>query len=273
MVSKELIKKIRHIEIKSNKLVDEIFSGEYRSNFKGKGMEFEDIRPYYAGDDVRHIDWNVTARHNMPFVKQFSEERELNVFLLIDMSNSNNFGNKKEIIAELGATLSYSANRNHDNVGMIMFTDHVEKVIPSQKGKRHILSIIESILTFEPKHKGTNIKEALKFFYKIEKKRSVVFLISDFMDLDFEDELRMVAKYHDLVMIRVIDRSEESLPAGAIFTFEDLESGETLVLENLKNTFTLKDPIKSQGRNWINLYTDEDYVKQLKSFFLRKGGR
>lgn len=273
MVSKELIKKIRHIEIKSNKLVDEIFSGEYRSNFKGKGMEFEDIRPYYAGDDVRNIDWNVTARHNTPFVKQFSEERELNMFLLIDMSNSNHFGNKKDLIAEIGATLSYSANKNHDNVGLIMFTDRVEKVIPSQKGKRHILSIIESILTFEPEHKGTNIKEALRFFYKIEKKRSIVFLISDYMDLNYEQELRMVAKYHDLIMIRVIDRSEEHLPGGAIFTFEDLETGETVVLENLKKDHELSDTIKAKGRNWIKLYTDEDYVFYLRNFFLRKERR
>lgn len=273
MVSKELIKKIRHIEIKSNKLVDEIFSGEYRSNFKGKGMEFEDIRSYYPGDDVRNIDWNVTARHNTPFVKQFSEERELNMFLLIDGSNSNNFGHKKELIAEIGATLSYSANKNHDNVGMIMFTDQVEKVIPSKNGKRHVLSILEAILTFEPAHKGTNIGEALRFFYKIEKKRSVVFLISDFFDEGYENELKMVAKYHDLVLIRIIDRSEEQLPAGAIFTFEDLETGETVVLENLKKAYALPDRLKNLGRNGIKLYTDEDYVRQLKAFFLRKGQR
>lgn len=270
MVSKELIKKIRHIEIKSNKLVDEIFSGEYRSSFKGKGMEFEDIRPYYTGDDIRNIDWNVTARHNTPYVKQFSEERELNMFLLIDMSNSNHFGNKKELIAEIGATLSYSANKNHDNVGLILFTDRVEKVIPSQKGKRHILSIIETILTFDPVHKGTNIKEALRFFYKIEKKRSIVFLISDFMDMDYEQELKMVSKYHDLIMIRVIDRSEERIPSGAIFTFEDLETGETVILENLKQDFQGSDIVKAKGRNWIKLYTNEDYVRYLRNFFIRR---
>ncbi len=170
MISKEIIKKIRHIEIKSSKLVEEVFSGEYHSRFKGKGMAFEDIREYYSGDDVRNIDWNVTARHNKPYVKQFSEERELNMFLLIDMSFSNKFGGKKDLIAELGATLSYSANKNNDRVGMIMFTDKIEKTIPSMTGKRHVLSIIENILTFEPKHKGTDIEKALKYFSKIEKK-------------------------------------------------------------------------------------------------------
>jgi len=167
LLSKELAKKIKHIEIKSNRLVDEIFSGGYRSSFKGKGMEFEDIRQYYYGDDVRNIDWNVTARYNEAYVKKFNEEREMNIFLMIDMSRSNDFGKKKELVAEIGATLSFSAIRNNDRVGMILFTDKVEKFIPSMNGKTHVLSIIDTILSFEPNSKGTKIEEALKYFNKV----------------------------------------------------------------------------------------------------------
>jgi len=273
VISEELIKKIKHIEIKSNKLVEEIFSGEYHSNFKGKGMAFEDIRQYYYGDDVRNIDWNATARYNTAFVKQFSEERELNMVLLIDMSNSNNFGKKKEIIAELGATLSFSANKNNDRVGMILFTDQIEKVIPSKNGKKHILSIIENILDFKPSSKGTDIKNVLRYFEKIEKKRSVVFLISDFMDEGYEQALKMVSRKHDLVMIRVLDRGEERIPAGAIFTFEDLETGETVVFENYKKDFEVSDTLAFSKDRMIQVYTDEDYVKLLRLYFLRKTRR
>lgn len=270
MITKELIKKIRQIEIKSMKLVDEIFSGEYHANFKGKGMEFEDIREYYPGDDVRSIDWNVTARHNQTYVKQFSEERELNMFLLIDVSKSNNFGNKKDFIAELGATLSYSANKNNDKVGMILFTDHVEKVIPSKSGRKHTLSIIETILDFKPKSKGTDIEKALKYFNRIEKKRSIVFVVSDFMDTDYDQGIKMVSRKHDLVLIRVIDPVEESIPKGAIYTFEDLESGETFVLDNLKQEMKTSQSIEGKGINMITLLTNEDYVKPLRLFFHRK---
>jgi len=270
MITKELIKKIRQIEIKSMKIVDEIFSGEYHANFKGKGMEFEDIREYYPGDDVRSIDWNVTARHNQTYVKQFSEERELNMFLLIDVSRSNNFGGKKDFIAELGATLSYSANKNNDKVGLILFTDKVEKVIPSKAGRKHTLSIIETILDYEPEHKGTDIEIALKYFNRIEKKRSIVFLISDFMDTDYDQSIKMVARKHDLVLIRVIDPTEDAIPKGAIYTFEDLETGETFVLDNLKVEMKTSQSIETKRRNMIQLFTNEDYVKALRLFFHRK---
>lgn len=163
MLSKDLVKKRRHIEIKSNRLVDEIFSGEYRASFRVKGMEFEDIREYYHGDDVRNIDWNVTARYDQAFVKQFSEERELNIFLMIDVSHSNDFGRKKELIAEIGATISFSATRNNDQVGLLLFTDKVEKFIPSRKGKRHVLSIIDTILSFEPNRLGV-AKDTIRDF-------------------------------------------------------------------------------------------------------------
>lgn len=270
MITKELIRKIRQIEIKSMKLVDELFSGEYHANFKGKGMEFEDIREYYPGDDVRSIDWNVTARHNQTYVKQFSEERELNMFLLIDVSKSNSFGNKKDFIAELGATLSYSANKNNDKVGMILFTDKVEKVIPSKSGRRHTLSIIETILDFKPKSKGTDIEAALKYFNRIEKKRSVVFLISDFMDTDYDQGIKMVSRKHDLVLIRVIDPVEDAIPKGGIYTFEDLESGETYVLDNLKSEMKTSQLVETNGLNMIQLFTDKDYIKPLRLFFHRK---
>lgn len=273
MVSKELIKKIRQIEIKSNKLVDEIFSGEYHTRFKGKGMEFEDIRAYYHGDDVRNIDWNVSARHGQTYVKQFNEERELNMFLLIDVSASNNFGAKKDYIAELGATLSYSANRNNDKVGTILFTDQVEKVIPSKAGKRHTLAIIETILDYQARGKGTNIQEVLKYFNKIEKKRSIVILISDFMDTGYEHALSMVAKKHDLVLIQVRDPAEQAIPTGAIYTFEDLESGETFVLDHLKENSRLAEATELRWPNLIQLRTNEDYIKQLKTFFHRRMGR
>lgn len=273
MLSNELVKKIRRIEIKSNKLVEEIFSGEYRSGFRGKGMEFEDIRPYYPGDDIRNIDWNVTARHNRPFVKQFCEERELNIFLLVDMSRSNSFGKKKDIIAEISATLAFSACRNNDRVGLMFFTDKPEKFIPSKNGKKHVLSIIENILSFQPEMNGTNLTKALQYFNHIEKKRSIVFLISDFLDSGYKKDLKITASHHDLVMIRVVDRAEELIPAGAIFTFEDLESGERVVLDNRKNECRLDNPIGLSKHNLINIYTDEDYVKPLKQFFRRRGPR
>lgn len=273
MLSTELVRKIKYIEIKSKRVVDEIFSGEYRSNFKGKGMEFEDIREYYRGDDVRNIDWNVTARYNQAFVKQFSEERELNIFLMIDVSSSNDFGRKKEIIAELGATLAFSANRNNDRVGMLLFTDKVEKIIPLKKGKRHVLSILDTLLSHEPESKGTDIKEAINYYSRIMKKRSVLFIISDFMDVGYESAIKSIAGKHEVIMIRIADPIEEKIPKGAVFTFEDLETGEIITVDNHKGQVEL-NPIKGiNKRNIINIYTDEDYVKKLKLFFKRRGLR
>jgi uncharacterized protein (DUF58 family) len=273
MNSGELSKKIRRIEIKSNKLVDEIFSGQYRSGFRGKGIEFENIRQYMPGDDVRSIDWKVTARYNKTFVKQFVEEREMNIFLLIDMSRSNSFGAKKEIIAEISATLAISAIKNNDRVGVLFFTGEVEKLIPSKNGRKHVLSIIESILNYKPQQTGTNIANALQYFSLIEKRRCVVFLISDFLDDGYEKELKASANRHDLIRIRVVDRAEERIPGGAIFTFEDLETGETFVLDNMKRDFTMTPTDDGSKRNLITVYTDEDYVKPLKQFFWRRGRR
>ncbi|MFO7819111.1 MAG: DUF58 domain-containing protein [Halanaerobacter sp.] len=273
MLSEELIAKIRKIEIKSNKLVEEIFSGEYKSSFQGRGLEFKEIREYYPGDDVGSIDWNVTARQNKPYVKEFQEERELNMFLLIDMSNSTNFGAKKDLIAEIGATLAFSAIQNNDRVGSILFTEEVEEMIPSRKGKKHVLAIIEEILDFNPEQKGTDIKKALKYFNQIEPKRSIVFLISDFLTKDYERELKITHQKHDLVLIRVLARGEEKLPQGAIFEFEDLETGESIVVDNLKQAQELSFEIDVPERNLINIYTDEDFVIPLQQFFKRRMGR
>lgn len=273
MHSSEMVKKIRKIEIKSNKLVDEIFSGEYRSGFRGKGMEFDNIRQYTFGDDVRNIDWNVTARYGKAYVKQFVEEREMNMFLLIDMSRSNSFGKKKDFIAEISATLALSAIRNNDRVGLVFFTGEVEKIIPSKNGKKHVLSIIEEILNFKPQQSDTNISKVLKFFNRIEKKRSVVFLISDFLDEGYVKELKASQRRHDLICIRVVDRAEERIPAGAIFTFEDLETGETFMLDNMKHDLSITPANNDYKRNMVTIYTDEDYVLPLRQFFRRRGQR
>lgn len=270
VTDKELFKKIREIEIKSNKLSAEIFSGEYRSSFRGKGIEFDDIREYYPGDDVARIDWNVTARQNNAYVKQFQEEKEMNVFLLVDFSSSNNFGLKKEIIMELSATLAFSAIRNNDQVGALFFTDQIERIIPLKGGKNHLLAIIRELLTFKPQSKGTDLGVVLNFFNKIQKKPAIVFLISDFLCTGFEKELKMTGRRHDLLLLRIIDPAEERLPAGAIFNFRDLETGEVIVVDNLRKERVL-NPLKDfPTRNLINIYTDEDYVKALKYFFRRR---
>ena len=273
METGEFAKKIRQIEIKSNKLVEEAFSGAYRSGFRGKGLEFESVRQYMAGDDVRGIDWKVSARHNRVFVKQFQEEREMHMFLLIDMSRSNNFGQKKERIAEISATLALSATQNNDRVGAIFFTGKVEKLIPSKNGKKHALSIIEEILRFQPQQMNTDIAHVLRYFNRIEKKRCVVFLLSDFLDEGYEKEWRASANRHDLILVRIVDRAEERIPAGAIFTFEDLETGETVVLDNMKQERQLYPQEIRAKRNLISIYTDEDYVKPMKQFFRIRGSR
>jgi uncharacterized protein (DUF58 family) len=264
-------KKIRVIEIKANKLVDEVFSGEYRSGFRGKGMEFDTLRQYTPGDDVRFINWNVTARYNKTFVKQYIEERELNIFLLVDMSRSNSFGGKKDLIAEISATLAFSAIRNNDRVGVVFFTGKVEKFIPSKNGKKHVLSIIDSILSFEPGQADTDIAGALRYLNRVEKKSCVVFLISDFLDEGYVNELKASAGRHDLICVRVADRAEERIPAGAIFTFTDLETGESFVMDNMKRDFEVSPSNDFSKRNLITIYTDEDYVKPLKQFFHRRG--
>lgn len=273
MLTKEMLRKIRHIEINSNRMVDEIFAGDYKASFRGKGMEFSDIREYLPGDDVRNIDWNVTARHNKAYVKQFMEERELNIFLLVDMSFSNNFGRKKDFIAEIAATLAFSAIRSNDRVGAMFFTDRVEKFIPSMKGKKHVLSIIDTLLSYEPEGKGTDIKGALEYFFRVNKRRSVVFVLSDFMDKDYEDILHRLYQKHDIILIQVIEPKEEELPKGAIFRFKDLETDKIVTIDNRKGTIKPSTLQQVPKRNLLILRTDEDYIRKIKSFFVRRISR
>lgn len=267
MKKKELLKKIKEIEIKSTMLANSIFSGQYHSCLKGNGIEFSDIRRYSPGDDVKKIDWKVTARQRKAYVKEFVEERELAIFLLIDMSLSNQFENKKNLITELSASLAFSANKNGDRVGALFFTDRIEKLIPLKKGKKHTLSILENILTFVPSGKQTNISLALKYFGKIFKRRSVVFLISDFLDKDYEKDLKILGNHHEIIPIKISDKNYEQLPSGAIFKLEDSETGERIVIENYSKDIEI---CQSKLKNSVEVYTDGDYVKELSKFFKRR---
>ncbi len=266
MDKKELLKKIREIDIKSKILSDNIYTGQYKSILKGNGMEFSDIRRYSIGDDVKKIDWKVSARQRKTYIKEFTEERELSVFFLIDVSNSNRFTQKFQLILEVVGSLAFSANKNGDKVGAILFTDGIEKIIPLKKGKKHILSIIESILLMNPKSKKTNIENALRYFGKVFKRKTVLFVISDFLDKNYEKELKVLSKKHEVIPIRIADKKYETLPNGAIFTLEDSETGEQIVIENYQKNLTFKP---KNTEKWINLYTDEDYVKEISKFFNR----
>jgi uncharacterized protein (DUF58 family) len=229
METRELLKKVRQIEIKTRGMVNQIFSGEYHSVFKGRGMEFSEVREYQFGDDIRLIDWNVSARFNHPFVKVFEEERELTVMLLVDFSRSGSFGSgiqlKNEIAAEICAVLSFSAIKNNDKVGLILFTDAVEKFVPPKKGRAHILRIVRELVSFEPKGTGTDIKQALEYFNHVNKKRTIAFLISDFIDEGYDQILRIVSKKHDVIAIEISDRREEELPNVGLIKMRDAESG------------------------------------------------
>ncbi len=229
MDTKQILRNVRQIEIRTRGLVNQLFSGEYHSVFKGRGMEFSEVREYQFGDDVRTIDWNVSARFNHPFVKVFEEERELTVMLLVDMSGSQDYGtssrSKRDVAAELCAVLAFSAIKNNDKVGMIIFTDQIEKFIPPKKGRSHILRIIRDILAFEPQSSGTSITAALEYFNHVIKKRSIVFLISDFMDENYDRPLKIVARKHDLIGVQLMDRRERELPDVGLVKLQDAESG------------------------------------------------
>ena len=230
MDTKELLKKVRKIEIKTRRLSDNIFGGEYHSTFKGRGMTFSEVRQYQYGDDVRSIDWNVTARYNEPFVKVFEEERELTLMLMIDISGSELFGTqgqfKREELTEIAATLSFSAMQNNDKVGMILFSDQVELFIPPKKGRSHVLRIIRELLEFKPQSQKTSISNALEFLSGVMKKKAIVFMMSDFMDSGYEKTLRIVAKKHDLTGIRIYDRYEENMPNIGLVPMLDNETGQ-----------------------------------------------
>ncbi|MFT4566309.1 MAG: hypothetical protein ACI9FN_001264 [Saprospiraceae bacterium] len=280
----EILKKVRKIEIKTKELSKHLFSGEYSSTFKGRGMSFSEVRDYQYGDDIRNIDWNVTARTNSPHVKVYEEERELTVIFLVDVSRSSFFGTmnqfKSEINTEICATLGFSALTNHDKVGAILFTDQVEAYIPPKKGKNHILRIIRELIYFQPKSKGTDLAAALKYLNSVVKKKSIAFVMSDFMTADYDTELKIAARRHDLIGVRVYDDLEARLPNVGLVKIMDAESGEEHLIdtgsrkirEKYANHFTERsdyffNSFKRSGANIITLNTKEDYVKGLIRFF------
>ena len=283
----EILKKVRQIEIKTRGLTNHIFAGEYHSAFKGRGMSFSEVREYNFGDDVRSIDWNVTARFNHPFVKIFEEERELTVMLLVDMSESSSFGTKKQdkrdLITELCAVLAFSAIKNNDKVGVIFFSDGMEKYIPPKKGKSHILLIIRELLSFTPKRKGTNIKETLRFFNNATKKRSIVFMLSDFLSGNYQEALNIAAKRHDVVGVQVYDQRDKDLPPVGLIQVADAETGATQWIDTadrrvrqyyeqqfLQHSQYCKNAFMKSGAQLVSVRTDEDYVKALQTFFLNR---
>jgi len=285
-----LLKKVRKIEIKTKGLSNHIFAGEYHTAFKGKGMAFSEVREYQPGDDIRSIDWNVTARYNSPFVKVFEEEREMTVMLLIDVSASGNFGTqaqfKRELATELAAILAFSAINNNDKVGVIFFTDKVEQFIPPKKGKSHILRIIREVLAFEPTGKGTDISGALEYFSAVIKKRSICFILSDFMSNEFDRPLKIASKKHDLVALRIHDTREDTLPNVGLVPMQDAETEKMLFVDTsskkvrdnfAKNraqaTAKLRKLFPASGVDLIDITTGTDYVKPLINFFKTRGKR
>ncbi len=288
MDTKELLKKVRKIEIKTRRLSDHIFGGEYHSTFKGRGMTFSEVRQYQFGDDVRNIDWNVTARYNEPYIKIFEEERELTMMLMVDVSGSQLFGTqeqfKKGVITEIAATLAFSATQNNDKIGLILFTDEIELFIPPKKGRSHVLRIIRELLEFEPKSKKTNITNALKFLSNVMKKKAIVFILSDFMTEDYQRTLKIVGGKHDVTGIRVYDRREEEIPNLGIVQVEDEETGELLLVNtSSKKTRTnyskyyhervdyFTDSFTRSGAGSLSSRIDESYVKKLLGYFKRRG--
>jgi uncharacterized protein (DUF58 family) len=284
VAGKEIFKKVRRIEIRTRRLVNDLFSGEYHSTFKGRGMEFEEVREYTPGDDIRLIDWNVTARTGLPHVKKFREERELTVILLVDASSSGRFGThekyKEELAAELCALLAFSAIKNNDKVGLIIFTDAVEKYIPPQKGKAHVLRIIREILNFKPERQKTDIAGALEFFSKVTKRRSVVFLISDFMSEDYFRPLRIANKKHDLIALRISDPREFEFGNYGLMELEDAETGEVMVIDTSSREFRtlfahqaeessdrLKRMLRLIDLDFIQIRNDRSYIVPLIQFF------
>ncbi|MFZ0454440.1 MAG: DUF58 domain-containing protein [Ignavibacteriaceae bacterium] len=290
MLTKELLKQVRQIEIKTKGLVNQVFSGEYHSVFKGRGMEFSEVREYQFGDDIRNIDWNVTARFGHPFIKIFEEERELTVMLLVDLSGSLIFGTvektKQQIAAELSAILAFSAMKNNDKVGLLLFTDKIEKFVPPRKGRMHVLRIIRDVLSFEPVGKTTNIKGALEYMNNAIKKKSIVFLLSDFMDSGYEKILRIIGKKHDLIGIVLNDQREKEIPKMGLIKFTDAETGGERWVDTSSKSFQknlasirwynmqkLKSLFTSGRIDNIEINTSENYVAPLVRFFRLRESR
>ena len=287
MDTKELLKKVRKIEIKTRRLSDNVFGGEYHSAFKGRGMMFSEVRQYQFGDDVRNIDWNVTARYNEPYVKVFEEERELTLMLMVDISGSEFFGTKNqfknEVVTEIAATLAFSAMQNNDKTGLILFSDEIELFIPPKKGKSHVLRIIRELLEFEPKNKRTNLSEALKFLRNVMKKKTIVFILSDFIDDAYRDTLKIAAKKHDITGIRVYDDAEKTIPNLGMVQMEDQETGERLYVNTasraVRNNYYrfhreredyFLETFSKTGAGTINCSVGESYVKKLLGYFQRR---
>ena len=284
MDTKEILKKVRKIEIKTRRLSDHIFSGEYHTSFKGRGMTFSEVRQYQYGDDVRAIDWNVTARYNEPFVKVFEEERELTMMLMVDISGSESFGTKnqlkRDMVTEIAATLAFSATQNNDKIGLLLFSDQIELFIPPKKGKSHVLRIIRELIEFESKSKKTDLSQALKYLSSVLKKKAIVFLISDFMVKDYEHTLKIASNRHDVTGIRVFDQREESIPNIGIVNMLDAETGETLLVDTTSNKVRMdyekyyrenvnyfKDIFSKCGAGTISSRVDESYVTKLLGYF------
>ena len=284
MDTKEILKKVRSIEIKTKGLSNHIFAGEYNTAFKGRGMTFSEVREYEIGDDLRTIDWNVTARYNSPFVKVFEEEREITLMLMVDVSFSSSFGTnkrfKRELVSEISAVLAFSAIKNNDKVGVIFFSDKIEKFISPSKGKKHILRIIKEILTFESTSKKTNIKKALEYFNRVTKKRSICFLLSDFFDSDFFEPVKLSAKRHDLVAVNTLDSRELEIPNVGLLSLQDSEEDNEILVDSSDRKFrrnfknkqlsrleTLKKELSLCGADYIQLLTQEDIISPLINFF------
>ena len=285
MDTKELLKKVRKIEIKTRRLSDHIFSGEYHTSFKGRGMTFSEVRQYQYGDDIRAIDWNVTARYNEAHVKVFEEERELTMMLMVDISGSESFGTKNqiksEIVTEIAATMAFSATQNNDKIGLILFTDQIELYIPPKKGKPHVLRIIRELIEFKPKSNKTDISQALKFLSGTQKKKAIVFMISDFItDDDYEKTLKIASKKHDITGVRVYDIREEKMTNIGLVAMQDAETNETQWVNTNSKTVRLqyekyyndkviffKDIFSKCGSGVVNTRVDESYVTKLLSYF------
>ncbi len=288
MNTKELLKKVRKIEIKTRRLSDHIFGGEYHSTFKGRGMTFSEVRQYQFGDDVRSIDWNVTARYNEPYVKVFEEERELTMMLMVDVSGSELFGTtnqfKKEIITEISATLAFSALQNNDKAGVLLFSDTVELYIPPKKGKSHVLRIIRELLEFKPKSNRTDLGEALKFLSSVMKKKAIVFVLSDFISDEYEKTLKIAGNKHDVTGIRVYDAREEAIPNLGMVQMQDAETGAIRLVNTqskaVRQAYSsyhrerqdyFNTTFSKSGCGTISCRVDESYVKKLLGYFKRRG--
>lgn len=284
METADLLKRVRKIEIKTRGLTNNIFAGEYHTAFKGRGMAFSEVRDYQYGDNIRDIDWNVTARFNRPFIKVFEEERELTVMLLIDVSGSRNFGTntrtKKDLITEIAAVLSFSAIQNNDKIGVLLFSDKIEMIIPPAKGKKHILRIIRDLMGFEPKSSGTNISVALRHLTNLIKKRCTAFIISDFIDDSFSDALSIANKKHDIIALHVYDKRELELPSMGLLRVKDAETGKEAWIDTTSRTvrkvydkkakeamLKLEENFKRCGVDVANLPTDGDYIIPLMNLF------